>query len=442
MDQLDFAAGVELAFDAIVQDRLAFICGAGLSMAGPSNIPSAWTVASSAKREYDAIYGMANDPLSEDIEEQAEFFHEKGQLATTYLTKLIDNDTFSAPPNNGHLAVADFLLTKAAQIAVSTNVDALIESAGDQLFGGVVTATRRDDAAAFYPENAPLLKIHGCWKSDRRQTVWAPSQLLCEPNQSRVAECSLWMEQQLLNRDLIIIGYFTDWDYLNALLERCLGSVQPSNVFVVDPSSTADLNGKAPALFSVGENAAGGFYHVQGSGADFLHELRKKWSVSYLRQVLSAGFQLLQQYQDPRADMANCEPPEAEVEALWAIRRDLEGVGPNDPCRTKKPYDDPTLGRMLHILRHGGANLEGTHWNLNGRKIRVIRGSGKALNEVAKAHEGSVSPLSAADITIATGARDFGLKPDIARSGTLPSVVRNQSSRFLTDEQAEQELGI
>ncbi|MFY0615926.1 hypothetical protein [Shimia sp.] len=147
-------------------------------MAGPSNIPSAWAVASSAKREYDAIYGMSNHPLSEDIEEQAEFFYGKGQLATTYLTKLIDKDTFSAPPNNGHLAVADFLLTKAAQIAVSTNVDALIESAGDQLFGGVVTATHRDDAAAFYPANAPLLKIHGCWKSDRRQTVWAPSQLL------------------------------------------------------------------------------------------------------------------------------------------------------------------------------------------------------------------------------------------------------------------------
>ena len=125
-------------------------------MADPSNIPGVWSVAASAKQKYDAIYGTNADPLSEDIEEQAEFFYDQGRLSTAYLTVLVDFDTFSAPPNAGHFAVADFLLTKTAQIALSTNVDALIEDAGDCLFGGVVAATQREDAAEFYPAKAIL----------------------------------------------------------------------------------------------------------------------------------------------------------------------------------------------------------------------------------------------------------------------------------------------
>ncbi len=442
MENKNFEEGVQLAFDAIVEDRLALICGAGLSMADPSKIPSAWSVAASAKQKYDAIYGADAEPLSEDIEEQAEFFHAQGRLSTTYLTKLVDIDTFSAPPNAGHFAVADFLLTKTAQIAVSTNVDALIEFAGDQLYGGIVTATRRDNAAAFYPANAPLLKIHGCWKSDPRQTVWAPSQLQCEPNQSRIADCAQWIEQQLLNRDLVIVGYFTDWDYLNSLLERCLNAVNPSNVIVVDPSSTEDLEGKAPALFGVGERAIGGFYHIQCSGADFLDELRRRWSASYVRRALNSGNQLLAAAGDHRASQDNCEPPEATVEQLWAIRRDIEGLAPGYPCKNGEPIDAAAVGRMIVILRYAGATLEGDIWNLNGQRIRVVRASGKALNDFERIHAGSASPLSAPDITIASGARDFGLKSDIARSGNPSNVVRNRSSRFLTEEQAEQDLGL
>ena len=442
MENKDFGDGVRLAFDAIVDDRLALVCGAGLSMAGPSNIPSARSVAASAKKKYDAIYGSNAAPLSEDIEEQAEFFHNQGKLSTTYLTRLVDINTFSGPPNAGHFAVADFLLTKTAQIAVSTNVDALIESAGDRIYGGIVTATQRDDAAAFYPAKAPLLKIHGCWKSDPRNTVWAPSQLQCEPNQSRVTACAQWIEQQLLNRDLVVVGYFTDWDYLNALLERCLGAVAPSNVIVVDPSSTADLKGKAPALFSVGERASGGFYHVQRSGADFLNELRHKWSVSYVRCTLALGNQLLVDADDHRASLNNCEPPIADVDQLWAIRRDIEGLAPNDPCENREPIDAASVGRMIVILRQAGAILEGDTWSLNGQRIRVIKASGKALNDFEQVHAGSASPLSAPDITIASGARDFGLKSNIARSGNFSDVVRNRSTNFLTDEQAERELGI
>ena len=195
-------------------------------------------------------------------------------------------------------------------------------------------------------------------------------------------------------------------------------------------------------MFSVGERASGGFYHVQRSGADFLNELRHKWSVSYVRCTLALGNQLLVDADDHRASLNNCEPPIADVDQLWAIRRDIEGLAPNDPCENREPIDAASVGRMIVILRQAGAILEGDTWSLNGQRIRVIKASGKALNDFEHVHAGSASPLSAPDITIASGARDFGLKSNIARSGNFSDVVRNRSTNYLTDEQAEKELGI
>ena len=409
-------------------------------MAAPSNIPSAWTVAQQAKAKYDGMFGAAQPPLSQNIEEQADHFHALGQLGSMYLSRLLDHNTFSAPPNPGHYAIADFLLTQSMTLALSTNVDALIENAGDKLFGAVVTATTRDDAAALYPDKAPLLKIHGCWKADFRNTIWAPTQLSDAPVKTRIKQCADWATQQLVNRDLIIVGYFTDWDYLNELFEECLGAAQPSNVIVVDLNTEVNLREKAPKLFLVGENASGGFYHVQASGADFLTELRKQWSMTFVRRVFTAGNTQLADNGDPRADDAHCEPPEAPVEDLWAMRKDMEGAGPNDPCKMSEPHDDPNLGVAHVVLRAAGAQLEGSYWELNGQRFRIIRGSGRALNVVEHEHASSLSPLASPDVTIVAGARDFALKANIARSEDKSSVVRARPSRFMTEEQAEREF--
>ena len=224
MEELNLNDGVDIALAAVIQNRLAVICGAGLSMAEPSNIPSANTIAQTAKRKYDDIFGATAPALSENIEEQAEHFYQNGQLESMYLTNLVDNDTFSAPPNAGHYAIADMLLTKSITFALSTNVDALIENAGDKLFGNIAVAINRENAAALYPTKAPLLKIHGCWKVNHRQTIWAPSQLQNEPNKSRMEQCTSWATEQLLDRDLVIIGYFTDWEYLNLSVIRVFGT--------------------------------------------------------------------------------------------------------------------------------------------------------------------------------------------------------------------------
>ncbi len=409
-------------------------------MAAPSNIPSAWTVAQRAKAKYDGMFGATQPPLSPKIEEQADHFHALDQLGAMYLSRLVDHNTFSAPPNPGHYAIADFLLTKSMTIALSTNVDALIENAGDRLFGAVVTATTRDAAAALYPEKAPLLKIHGCWKADFQNTIWAPSQLNDPAVKTRIQQCASWATQQLVNRDLIIVGYCTDWDYINELFEECLGAAQPSNVIVVDPGTEADLMKKAPKLFEVGGNTTGGFYHVKVSGADFLTELRKQWSMTFVRRVFTAGNTQLENNGDPRANRTHCEPPEASVEYLWAMRRDMEGAGPNDPCKMSEPYEDPNLGVAHVVLRAAGAQLDGSYWELDGQRFRIIRGSGRSLNDVENEHASSLSPLASPDVTIVAGARDFALKANIARSKAESSVVRARPSRFMTDQQAESEF--
>ena len=156
MYEIDLQTGVEKAFDALLAQRLALLCGAGLSMAAPSSLPSAAALAWTAKQKYDATYGAERDPLPDSIDAQAEFFFQRNELATVYLRTYIDGDAFAAEPNRGHFAAADLLLTGAITTAVSTNVDSLIETAGNMLFGKVGAGVSRAHIAGLAPVACPL----------------------------------------------------------------------------------------------------------------------------------------------------------------------------------------------------------------------------------------------------------------------------------------------
>jgi hypothetical protein len=224
MQEIALDVGLDLALDALVNDRLAVLLGAGLSMAAPSSLPSGATIAATAKQKYDALYGTTRPPLAIGIEEQAEFFFQRGELATVYFRSLIDFNVFAGIPNPGHEAVADLLLTGAIQSAVTTNVDILVETAGQSLFGHIAVGVSGTAVAALPPDKSPLLKIHGCRSSDPDNMVWAPGQLNAEPVSGNIASSAHWLSVRLLDRDLIIIGYWTDWDYLNAVLEQTLAA--------------------------------------------------------------------------------------------------------------------------------------------------------------------------------------------------------------------------
>lgn len=95
LQNIDLATAVEYALDGVMNDRQVVLLGAGLSMAPPSCLPSAWTLAQEAKAKYDMQHGATRPPLSPDIEEQADFFFRRGELSTVYLANLIDNHAFA-----------------------------------------------------------------------------------------------------------------------------------------------------------------------------------------------------------------------------------------------------------------------------------------------------------------------------------------------------------
>lgn len=441
LDEIEFQPAVDLALDAIFSSRLALLCGAGLSMGSPSSIPGAAAIAATAKQRYDARYGTTRAPLSPNIEEQAEFFYARGELGSVYIRGLIDRNTFAKPYNKGHEAIADLLIVGGAEAAVTTNVDSLVEAAGTFQYGQVGVCTTRTEALSLAPDQRPLLKIHGCWSRGSEQTVWAPSQATSAPLQQQLADAAQWLEHEIANCDLFVVGYYTDWDYLNTALERALSEVAPARVVVVNPDTTANLLTKAPVLSDLGGRTAGQFLHVRAYGDVFLDAVRLQFSKSFVRQVLTGGAPSFTQATG--AIPASLEPEDASSAEYWSIRRDMEGCASNIPASLKTPPDEPMLGYFLLRLRAAGAVLSGTHWVHNGRRVRVIRSPNKFLHDVVAEHTSEPSTLIAPDYVVAVGAEDSPLLSHVVRgASSVGSFVRGSAARWMTRTQAEGAMGI
>lgn len=442
MQQIEFDLGIEKALDSLLTQRLTLLAGAGLSMAAPSSLPSAYTIAAEAKRRYDAMHGASRPPLPSAIEEQAEFFFQRDELASVYFRTLIDQNIFAAPPNEGHYAVADLLLVQGIQTAVTTNVDILVETAGQTLYGQIGSGLDQAQVAALPPNTSPLLKIHGCRQKDPDHMVWAPGQIGAPPVDARIASSAHWLSNRLLDRDLLIIGYWTDWDYLNQVLETVLDQVRPSKVIVVDPADSAAFQAKAPALYAIGEAVQNGFWHVQASGDDFLAALRKAFSKVFLRQVISCGTQEYQHLTGSAATQGMMEPPNIENDALWRMRRDLEGCTPNQPAGLREPPNECNVGLTILQLRASGATSDGHYWLLNQKRIRALRTPNQPLHRVEETYARETAPAISADIIIAIGAEADSLPSNIVRAGTAPTITRGSAGRWLTRQQAIVELGL
>jgi hypothetical protein len=443
MDPLDYDIAVAAALDSLLDSRLAILAGAGLSMAAPTNLPSAATLAAAAKIQYDATYGATRAPLPPGVEDQAEFFFRNSQLATVYFGRLIDLNAFAGPPNPGHYAIADLLLVKALQSAVTTNVDTLIETAGNCIFGTIGAAIDGTSATALLAGSSPLLKIHGCLARDPPNMVWAPGQLTAPPVAERIRTSAAWLNVNLLNRDLLIVGYWTDWDYLNAVLEATLGRVNPSRVIVVDPADPAGFARKAPQLFAIGQRASTGFQHVRASGSDFLDSLRKAFSRTYIRRVLHSGHGDYHEQTGTPPAAAWLEPPEHDNQILWKIRRDLEGRIPNEPALDREPPPGETLvGLTMLQLQAAGAVPDGPYWLIGGHRVRIVRALNRPLHRVQADYEREDAPTLAPDIGIAVGAEAQSLPKSIARATTRPTIARGTTTEWYSRLDGLRELGL
>jgi hypothetical protein len=439
IDLIDKTAAIEHLLDVIEENRLVVLCGAGLSMAPPSNLPSANAIALDVKNKCIS----SGHTVPDSLELQADHFIQNGRFSTYFLGRLISEDSFATKSNNGHEAIADFLLSRAVFAAVSTNVDFLIEAAGQGLFGHINGFLDGVEAANCPNDRSPLLKIHGCWTKDRNNTVWTPKQLDADPIKTRIEHSANWLNLNLRNKELLVVGFWSDWNYLNSVLSVALGAVHPSAITIIDPSETSALKQKAPELCAIGIGNNISFKHVQGCGATFLDELRNSFSRKFFRKAVNQGRNSFihttgLQYEESWLDL----PAHTDSHSLHMIRRDIEGREPNEPARLSEPENNTLVGLTISQLQAKGAVLNGAYWQLGDKTVRVLR-SAKLIHDIRKIFCSESSPLGAADIVICVGADDRNQPSNILREGTQTNVVRGGlSGKWLTSQQACEELDL
>jgi hypothetical protein len=431
---------------SIQQRRLVIFCGAGLSLGAPSRVPSAATLTNQIIREYN-LRALPPLPASAtaNLEVLSEYLFGAGHQSL-FVRRLVDWRPFRRDPNAGHQAVADFLTSSAVQYAVTTNYDDLVEVAAMNLGEDSFERSVDSNSANIDHDHRPYLKIHGCVR-DRDHTLWCRSQLdgpppVSPPNQTlrtRIASASAWLQANLPEKDLIFIGFWSDWTYLNDVFTNHFQSVHGSMVVLVDPQDDATLTAKAPALWAWAHGNPN-FHHVPETGNDFLNELRSEFSKNLLQRVLLAavaGFNGLR----PGVPVPPTDFNGRSLDELYAFRRDTLGVSSLRIPRYHQP--DPSMdavGRAHLLLRHAGATVAEARYIKGGDRFRVLNGRTKLISQIKKefSEEPPTPPSSFNEIVIcAGGTEDGGVPSHIVRGGTTPTVVRaGSAARWVSLEQA------
>lgn len=426
---------------AVAGNNLILLCGAGLSMAPPSRLPSAWAVSQRCAEEYRKITGDdLPSGLSDNIELVAEFFFNRKEFQSVFIEQLVDWPVFvKGTPNQGHEAVADFLAAHVVPLAISANVDMLIELAASQLgepdFYPVVFA---NDLNRMTSMHSPLIKLHGCATKSRFETVWCKDQIEETVVKTRLGHLASWVQGPLVNRDLLIVGFWTDWRYLNQIFEQMVVSTEPRSIILVDPDEERNLEAKSPDLWAWAKKNSN-FIHVRASGDEFLSELRHIVSCHFLRKVWKFGSDA---YDNFMATSAPAEPTSALAALsnsdLYRLRRDLT-MTPLDAVVRRKEVDGAyAIIGVIHLaLVACGARFSGSIFEWNGTTIRLVFAPLRPLSAVMHLFsEEPPDPVPAAR-TICVGAIDDGGAPaHLVRKGRVGGVIRVAPSGSWETEKA------
>ena len=253
------------------------------------------------------------------------------------------------------------------------------------------------------------------------------------------------MNLNLPGRDILVIGFWTDWGYLNGVLANAFNVQNAASVTVIDISSAADLQAKAPILWQKLTNAGGPFALIQGSGAEALDELRTEFSKVWARKF----FQLAAPFIEASGRPYN---PAAVTPATWAgdelydLRRDAEGIPYDRAAKRKEPSAESAANAYAHVLlTEAGAVREGAMYRKNGQKIRIVQGAGQSIETVREKYN-EPQALASSDIVICAGSQSVGTPAVIVSSGKGASVVRpargGATTDWLTLDDARTRLGI
>jgi hypothetical protein len=400
--------------------RLAVFTGAGLSMAPPSSLLSAPHLARQIADEYRRRTGVTlPTALSSDLERLVKKLWDGGDFGFL-IQSLIDWKPFRRTPNDGHFAIADRLGCDAISFAVTTNYDYLVEIAARELCEMDFMAALDGVEANEQRDHGVYLKLHGCCVRQREHTVWFREQLATDNHiKAAVAKSETWLRAALLNRDLLFVGFWSDWSYLEDVLLSVLRLVTPNRVFVVDPGELAFLETKAPKLWQWTHNAVD-FEHVPESGADFLGDLRRRFCVNFVDRVF---------------ELANLPaiPNTTSLDAADELRRDACGRPHGEPLRDREPSNHmQLLARDHKVMIDHGASLEGARYLLNGRYFRLVNGAGQLLHDVRFAYEHESPAVERADVIVCSGADDDGGGPAYLTHTAISSTTlrpRSMSTR-------------
>jgi NAD-dependent SIR2 family protein deacetylase len=416
---------LEDILSAIAAHRLVVFAGAGLSIPKPSNLPTARQLAiDCAEKHYRNTGTLLDESVRTNLEALAVYFLEREKLESYFVPILIDWKAFSGEPNPAHYAVADFLLAGITELTVTTNVDALIEIAAEGLGADDFESSLSGSEASEYHVHRPLLKLHGCVRRDRRKTLWCPEQLATPAWSETIENSAQWLGGSLMERDLVFVGYWTDWDYLTEVLERAISYGRPRSVTVVDISEADELKRKAAALWQWAHRDGIVFRHLQMSGSDFLDELRSRFSRLLLHRICDTGrraFEIETSGETPSF------PTLLHLGSsdLYNLRRDWTGSRRDRPTtRSESLASDEQLGKVVYRILAAGGSFDRDTLVLGDRRIRLIQTPGRMLYSVKAEFEGDVAPSNATEVTVCVGANDDGGVATNVVRGNRSSVVR------------------
>lgn len=309
---------------------------------------SAVNVSRSCYDKYQSIAALPPN-LRDDVGLLSGHFLATNQFENVFIGSLVPWNDLVGEPNSGHAAVADFLISRAAIAALSGNFDPLIETwaCGQKIaMRGALTAQE----AVEFSESAPLLKFHGCLVRMREHTFWTQGQLARDPVKKHIESCSDWMRVNLPGKDLLMIGFWTDWGYLNDVLASAMATKPFGSVTVVDPLSSSALKAKAPVLWTRLTGSGARFDHVQGSGGEALEELRVSFSETWAKRFYDLGKSLFQASGGTYSASTVQQHTEIGVEALYNLRRDVEGKPYSRAAQKREPPPETEQAAFFHLL--------------------------------------------------------------------------------------------
>jgi hypothetical protein len=443
-EPVEMDAAMRTLISSIDNQRLVFLCGAGLSMGEPSSLPSADALVEKLEQKHRRLHGESLvDEVSNDIEEIAKWALDNAPKFQNFFLPTINSDSFFQPSNPGHETVADFLIARIAEAALSTNVDYLVEHAAKKLgkgrFRGVVIRNHFNRN----PDHSPYLKVHGCFNHEEQHTVWCKQQLNESPIRGRVERFQDWMQLNLLGKDLLIIGYWTDWPYLNETLNRSVQDHNPRSVTLVDPSSPKRLKDKAGGMWEwVDQSPDVNFQHVQAYGNEFMKHLRRKFSACFFRELLCdvKNKERIREYYgvDSTEDVQLPPLHDMSMEDIYNLRRDFQGVPMGKPATDREPSGAAyERGGALHqLLMEGATTMEGRLYNLDGDALRLVNSQGREVDRVKDDFAQSGETPRGVTAHVCVGSRgSLPGRQNLVREPTDDDVVRaGEAQEWWTDD--------